>query len=80
MNQNKSSIQQRTSEETRALQFSTGEVKLGVVYLGADPSNCIAIRPNPPTPEMVARAQPFRADTLQEMEAIIKHPSNVIHG
>lgn len=37
-------------------------------------------RPNPPTPEMVARAQPYRADTLQEMEAIIKHPSNVIHG
>lgn len=70
MNQNKSSTQQRTSEE----------VKLGVVYLGADPANCIAIRPNPPTPEMVARAQPFRADTLQEMEAIIKHPSHVIDG
>ena len=80
MNQNKSSIQQRTSEETRALQFSTGEVKNAVIYLGADPDNCMAIRPNPPTPEMIARAQPFRADTLQEMEAIIKNPSHVING
>jgi hypothetical protein len=80
MNQNKSSTQQRTSEDIRVLQFSTGEVKNAVIYLGADPDNCMAIRPNPPTPEMVERAQPFRADTLQEMEAIIKHPSHVIHG
>lgn len=32
-------------------------------------------RPNPPTPEMVARAQPFRADVVQAMEATIKDPS-----
>ena len=38
------------------------------------------VRPNPPTPEMIARAQPFRADTLQEVEAIIKNPSHVING
>jgi hypothetical protein len=31
-------------------------------------------RPNPPTPEMVARAQPFRADVVQ-MDAAIKHPT-----
>jgi len=34
------------------------------------------IRPNPPTPEMVQRAQPFRADTIQEFEAVIKYPAN----
>ena len=32
-------------------------------------------RPNPPTPEMVARAQPFRADVVKAMEATIKDPS-----
>ena len=74
----KSSTQQRTSEETRALQFSTGEIKNGVIYLGADPDNCMAIRPNPPTPEMVQRAQPFRADTLQSIEAAIKNCSTII--
>jgi hypothetical protein len=31
-------------------------------------------RPNPPTPEMVARAQPFRADVVQ-MDAAIKNPT-----
>lgn len=31
-------------------------------------------RPNPPTPEMVARAQPYRADTLAKQEAVIKNP------
>jgi hypothetical protein len=31
-------------------------------------------RPNPPSPEMVQRAQPFRADTLQVMEAVIRTP------
>lgn len=36
-------------------------------------------RPNPPTQEMVKRAQPFRADTLQELEAVIKHPTGVIY-
>jgi len=38
------------------------------------------VRPKPPTPEMVARAQPYRADTLQEMEAIIKRPNHLIDG
>ena len=36
-------------------------------------------RPNPPTPEMVARAQPFRGDVVN-IEAIIKHPINHIDG
>ncbi len=31
-------------------------------------------RPKPPSPEMVQRAQPFRADTLQVMEAVIRTP------
>jgi hypothetical protein len=35
-------------------------------------------RPNPPTPEMVQRAQPYRADTLQELEAVIKYPAKSI--
>lgn len=33
------------------------------------------VKPNPPTPEMVARAQPFRADVVQQMEATIKDPT-----
>ena len=33
------------------------------------------VKPNRPTPEMVARAQPFRADVVQQMEATIKDPS-----
>ena len=32
-------------------------------------------RPKPPTAQMVARAQPFRADVVQAMEATIKDPS-----
>lgn len=35
-------------------------------------------RPNPPTEEMVARAQPFRADTLQEFEASIRDTRNPV--
>ncbi len=35
-------------------------------------------RPNPPSPEMVQRAQPYRADTLQELEAVIKYPAKSI--
>jgi hypothetical protein len=31
-------------------------------------------RPKPPSPEMVQRAQPYRAETLQVMEAVIKSP------
>jgi hypothetical protein len=31
-------------------------------------------RPKPPSPEMVQRAQPFRADVVQ-MDAAIKHPT-----
>lgn len=34
-------------------------------------------RPKPPTPEMVERAQPFRGDTLNELEAVIKNPQNL---
>lgn len=34
--------------------------------------------PAPPTPEMVARAQPYRADTLQELEASIKNTRTAI--
>ena len=30
---------------------------IGVIYPGADPNNCIAYRPNPPTAEAVAKAQ-----------------------
>ena len=35
-------------------------------------------RPNPPSPEMVQRAQPYRADTLQELEAVIRKPAKAI--
>jgi hypothetical protein len=35
-------------------------------------------RPNPPSPEMVQRAQPYRADTLQELEAVIRKPTKAI--
>ena len=35
-------------------------------------------RPKPPTKEMVARAQPFRADTLQEFEASIRDTRNPV--
>lgn len=31
-------------------------------------------RPKPPTKEMVARAQPYRADTLPKLEAVITDP------
>ena len=43
-----------------------------------DPENdpyTYLVAPNPPTPEMVARAQPFRADVVQQMEATIKDPT-----
>lgn len=56
-NPKKSSTQQPISEYGQALQFSTGEVKHGVIYLGADPGNCFAEKPKPPTPEAVAKAQ-----------------------
>ena len=32
-------------------------------------------RPKPPSPEMVQRAQPFRADVVNAMEAVIKDPT-----
>lgn len=32
-------------------------------------------RPNPPSPEMVQRAKPYRGETLQKMEAVIKDPN-----
>jgi hypothetical protein len=32
-------------------------------------------RPKPASPEMVQRAQPFRADVVQAMEATIKDPT-----
>jgi len=75
MKLNQSSTHQPISEKARALQFSTGKVEHGVIYLGADPDKCFAVRPNPPTPEMVARAQPFRGDVVKAMEATIKDPS-----
>lgn len=34
-------------------------------------------RPNPPSPEAVKRAQPFRGDTLKELEAVIKNPQAI---
>jgi len=36
------------------------------------------VRPNPPSPEMVQRAQPFRADTLQNIEAAIRDLSPIV--
>lgn len=43
-----------------------------VLYM---PSGLCALKPNPPTAEAIAKAQPFRADTVKKMEAIIKDPS-----
>ena len=43
-----------------------------VLYM---PSGLYALKPNPPTAEAIAKAQPFRADTLKKMEAVIKDPS-----
>ena len=74
MNQNKSSIQQQTSDIPREDRMTA------VMYPQPDGSALYAFAPKPPTPEMIARAQPFRADTLQEVEAIIKNPSHVISG
>ena len=41
------STQQPTSEDCYS----------GYIYPGADATNCIAIKPNPPTPEAIKRAQ-----------------------
>jgi uncharacterized protein YqcC (DUF446 family) len=57
------STQQQTSEQLQ-----------GVMYLQSDGSALWAWKPNPPSPEMVQRAQPFRADVVQ-MDAAIKHPT-----
>lgn len=38
--------------------------------------NSKLVRPNPPSPEAVKRAQPFRGDTLKELEAVIKNPQS----
>jgi hypothetical protein len=40
--------------------------------------NQLLKRPNPPTTEMVEKAQPFRADTLQKLEAVIKFSATPI--
>lgn len=72
MNQNKSSTQQRTSDIPREDRMTA------VMYLQPDGSALYAFAPKPPTPEMVARAQPYRADTLQAMEAVIKNVSTII--
>lgn len=37
------------------------------------------VKPNPPTEEMVKRAQPFRSDTLQPLEAVIKYPVTEVY-
>ena len=51
-----------------------------VMYQQPDGSFLTAISPEPPTAEAIAKAQPFRADTLSKMEAIIKNPSYQITG
>lgn len=63
MNPNKSSSLPPTSNGERYLHLPTG---------------LVLKRPNPPTPEMVERAQPYRADTLQELEAVIRIPTKAI--
>ena len=74
----------RTIKET--VETTTGETYFrtyaadGYPYY-IDPNNDPAVylkRPNPPSPEMVQRAQPYRADTLQELEAVIKYPAKAI--
>lgn len=47
-----------------------------------DPENdpyTYLVAPNPPTPEAIKRAQPYRADIIQ-MDAIIKHPTQQFDG
>jgi hypothetical protein len=51
-----------------------------VMYQQPDGTFLTAISPEPPTAQAIARAQPFRADTLNKMEAIIKNPSYQITG
>jgi hypothetical protein len=50
------------------------------MYQQPDGTFLTAISPEPPTAEAIAKAQPFRADTLSKMEAIIKNPSYQITG
>ena len=65
LNPNPSLMQQPTSEYSRVLQFSTGEVSYRRLApdgypLYIDPNNdpyAYLRRPNPPTPEAVAKAQ-----------------------
>lgn len=35
------------------------------------------VKPNPPSEEMVKRAQPFRGDVIQPLEAVINYPTSV---
>jgi len=65
LKQNQTSIQARTFEYSRVFQFSTGEVSYRrmapdgyPLYIDAndDPYSYLK-RPNPPTPEAVAKAQ-----------------------
>jgi len=51
-----------------------------VMYEQPDGTFLTAISPEPPTAEAIAKAQPFRADILNKMEAIIKNPSYQITG
>jgi hypothetical protein len=37
-------------------------------------------RPKPPSPEMVKKAQPFRADLLGPIDAITRDPNFAIRG
>ena len=65
-------LQQLTTSTHRQISKVDGYPK----YI--DPENdpyTYLVAPNPPTPEMVARAQPFRADVVQQMEATIKDPT-----
>ncbi len=79
MNPNKSSTQQQTFDPWNL----RGRLPMQPVWKDLSTAKkhryeSRLIRPNPPSPEMVQRAQPYRADTLQELEAVIKYPAKSI--
>ena len=87
MKSNMTQSQTRTFEYSRVFQFSTGEVSYRrmapdgyPLYIdpNQDPYTRIK-RPNPPTAEMIKRAQPYRADIL-EQDCIIKDPQHRFNG
>jgi hypothetical protein len=57
------------------LKMNSNQTQTSDKYVLYMPSGLYALKPNPPTAEAVAKAQPFRADTVKKMEAIIKDPS-----